>query len=143
MRGSTFLLRPSSSDRQNVGEILVFLSLSLSFSPFFLFLLYLLSFLFFSYSPLLSTEPPSFVCTQLIFSFLIFILFISFSLFLYFLLSFPSFSLFSSFLIPFDFPSTELIKVGETSPYFPHMPHVISTLFPYFLYFLFLPYYIM
>ena len=139
--GSTFLLELSSSNVGTPGKSLfVFLSLSLSlrfsFSPF--------SPLFFFPIPLYyPPNPPSFVCSQLIFSFLLFLLFLSFSLFLHFLLSYPSFSIFSSFLIPFDFPSTELIKVRETSPHFPHIPHVISMFFPYFLYFLFLLYYIM
>ena len=94
-------------------------NLILCFSLYLSFFLSLISlFFFFSYSPLLPTEPPSFVCSQLIFSFIIFLLFLSFSLFLHFLLSFPSFSLFSSFLIPFDFPSTELIKVGKLPPTF-------------------------
>ena len=104
-------------------EISLYVSLSLS-----VFLSLLFFFLFPSIihrTPFICLPPTHFLISP----------FSLISLFLRFLLSFPSFSLFSSFLIPFDFPSTKLIKVGETSPHFPHMPHVISMFFLIFFIF--------
>ena len=126
MRGSTFLLGPSSSDHRNAGKISLFFSLSLN--PFSSSLSLPVCFP----SSLIQRTPP-FICSP---SYFLFFFFFSFLLFSHLFL-FSFLFLFSHFFIsPFDFfPSTKFIEVGETSPHFP-LSHLSSPcIFLIFLYF--------
>ena len=134
MRGSTFILGPSSFDRRNTGNLpfcfsLPFLFLSIQFSSVcfssFLF------FFFFSFLLFLSSELPFFGLFSLSFLF-----HFPFSLFFHFL-----FSSFSSFLFFFSFNSYPIgfyQKWGKLHPPPPPppLPHLSSP--PFFLIFLFL-----
>ena len=143
MRGSTFLLVPSSSDRRNAGKIsFLFFSLRLLLlCPIFFPLLFFhgfphFSFLFlFSFGLILSHQISYFVCYSpshflLIFPFSLF----SFSLFFHFLLSFPSFSLFYLFFL---LSSIGLSKSGGNFPHLPPLP-LVNTMFFFLIFFIFL-----
>ena len=144
MRGSNFLLRPLSFDRQNAEKISLFVSLS----PFSLSLSYLFSFLpvfaslpfsffFFFFSFLCSLSyPPKvhpFVCSHLIFSFFSFFFFIlsfHFSLFDPHPLNFPFFFPFFHFLYSIshlDCINRMVQKWGKLLT--PQIPEVIFLLF--------------
>ena len=110
MRGSTFLLEPSSFDHQNAGKISLFVSLS----PFSLSLLLVLSFSLFPLFFFFPNPPAlfSFVCPSphLLFHFLLF------SLFLFHFLFSISFSSFSLFYFSFGLTSPELPKSEGNFP---------------------------
>ena len=136
MRGSTFLLEPSSFDRRKARKILIFF-LSLSSSPSFL--------VCFSFPPPVSlpsfpypTQFPLSTCLflshfSISFSFP---LFFSFSLFFFFLFFFSF--LFSFYLILIHPPN--LSKSGETSSPLSSMPHVITMFFFLIFFILFFPF---
>ena len=134
-RSSQCMDRLFFSDRQALTVIMpgkspfVFLSLRFSFSPFSPLFFFPIP-LYYPPNPLLLFAPNSFSHFSFFSYFSHFLSsFIFSSLFLQFFFSHPSLSLLISL------PSTELIKVRETSPHFLHMPHVISMFFPYFLFF--------
>ena len=149
MRGTTFLLGPSSFDRRNVGKIslfclsLLFLSLSLSIYPISSPSLLFSSPLFFFFSFLFSLSyPPNilsfcFLSSHFrIFSFSHFLI-SHFSL-ISLIFSSISISSFSLFYFSFGLHQPNGPKVGETSPHFPPLPLVITTIFSLnFLIFLF------
>ena len=134
MRGSTFLLRPSNSDRRNVGKISIF-----SLSPLSICFPLLFLSLFASLPPLFNAFLPLFAPHPISFSF-------SFSLFSHFrisffslsFLSFLSFSLLPLFYFSFRFFFLNRIyQSGGNSP-LPHFPlsHLSSPcIFLIFLYF--------
>ena len=123
MRGSTFLLRPSSSNRRNAEKI----SSSFFLSPLSLSLYSFSS--SFSLSVCFSSYPSNLLFFLFVSPshFLIFLLFLSF--FLSFIVSSISFSSFSLFYFPFGLHQPNGPKVGETSPHFSPLPLVILTFF--------------
>ena len=165
MRGSTFLLGPSSFDRQKAGKIPLFflyLSSSLSLYSFFLSLLLCLFVCFFCFPlfPPLSHRIPTCLLLSISFPYLFFFSIFSFLIFslislIYFIFSF----LFHSY--PFLFPTQRILLVCFLSPFLfsfhrilfwitidrigqvrklpppSSMPHVFSTFFLDFLSFSF------
>ena len=131
MRGSTFLLGPSSSDHRNAEKISLFVSLSflsLSLSNPFSFMLASLLF------SLIQLTPP-FVCSP--FYFLFIFSFLSFSHLFFFSLLFP-FLHFLFYFSPLDCIN-RMVQKWETSSPLPPLPLVILTFFLIFfisLYFL-------
>ena len=135
MRGSTFLLRPSSFDSRNAGKISLFVSLSrfslsIRFSPSLMFASppFFLSFL----SPFLipRTSLLWFFLLLISFSFYIFS-FLSFSLLFLFLFSFFFSSPFLHFLFSiyiFYYHQPNVPKVGKLPPTFLHC-HLSSSQF--------------
>ena len=127
MRGSTFLLRSSSSDSWNAEKISFFfchpfLSLSLSF-----FLSLCLFASFSHFSPVFFPLFLPFVCSPFHFLFI----------FSHFLISF--FSFIFSFLFLLWIASTEWSQKWETSSQLPPLPLVIFTFFLIFFISLYFP----
>ena len=133
MRGSIFLLRPSSFNGRKAGKIFFFsLFLPLSLYPFFLSLI---PCFFFSFPDPVSLPFLPYPTKFLLSLFVLTSFFFSFSIFPFSLLFSSFFFFFFYFLLLLASP-TRVDQVGETSPHFPPWPLVI-TMFFFLIFFIF------